>query len=113
MLLKFYKNLLTLIILLILFGYGLKFLEDSGYVNTYKNYKDNEGSLNIFNVDKYLNMVDKTMEVGDNVLSDDVINMNLDSLDNKSLEELNNTITEFNETLKSIITSTSEQNNSN
>lgn len=53
------------------------------------------------------------MEVGDNVLSDDVINMNLDSLDNKSLEELNNTITEFNETLKSIITSTSEQNNSN
>lgn len=58
-------------------------------------------------------MVDKTMEVGDNVLSDDVINMNLDSLDNKSLEELNNTITEFNETLKSIITSTSEQNNSN
>lgn len=110
MLLKFYKNLLTLFIFLILFGYGIKFLEDSGYIHAYKNYKENDGRFNIFNVDEYLNMVDKTMEVGDNVLSDDVINMNLNSPDNKSLEELN-TITEFNKTLKNIITSTSEQNN--
>ena len=104
MLLKFYKNIITLIIILITLGYFAKFMSNTGYADILQNSQKNTADItNLFNVDNYVKLTEKSLNTTEKILSSDVLSGNLSSVDNSSLEEINRSINEFNNTLSTIM----------
>ncbi|AEH07245.1 hypothetical protein [Methanothermococcus okinawensis] len=103
MLLKFYKTILKLVILLVIFGFLVKFMSNTGYDDILQNFQKNTDEDNLFNVNNYLKLTEKSLNTTENILSNDVINGNLSSVDNNSLKEIDSSINEFNSTLSTMV----------
>ena len=105
-LLKFYKTIFTLVISLLIFGYLLNFMSNNPnpYAAIGLQNKDTDEILSTLDVNKYVEYSEEAVNITENVLDDDMIlSDNLTSINDSSVEEINECMEKYKDKLDNIM----------